>query len=223
MSRGLFLTFEGPEGAGKSTQIQLLVDRLEALGHAVELTREPGGTPVAEQIREVLIGERAEPMADVCELLLMLAGRADHVEKRIRPALEAGKLVICDRFVDSSAAYQGGARGLDPARVHELNRFVCGDCWPDLTILLDIEAEEGLRRAAAKSGRHDRIERAGLEFHRKVRARYLELAREEPGRIQVVDAAGDPEVVAGSVLAKVEAALGRAKRPPARRRAKARA
>lgn len=209
MSRGLFLTFEGPEGAGKSTQIRLLVEHLEAGGHAVELTREPGGTPVAEQIRQVLIGDHAEPMADTCELLLMLAGRADHVEKRIRPALEAGRLVICDRFVDSSAAYQGGARGLDPARIHEWNRFVCGETWPDLTILLDIEAEEGLRRAAATSGRHDRIEAAGLEFHRRVRRTYLELAAAEPGRFHLVDATGDRGAVAAAIRDRVEAELHR--------------
>lgn len=210
MSRGLFLTFEGPEGAGKSTQVRLLVDHLEAEGHPVTVTREPGGTPTAEAIREVLIGGRAQAMSDACELLLMLAGRADHVAGKIRPALEAGGVVLCDRFVDSSVAYQGGARGLDRSRIDELNRFVCGETWPDLTILLDLPPEVGLRRASIYGA--DRIEQEGLEFHRKVRQAYLDLAEGDPDRFVVLDADRDKDAVHADVRAAVDAAL----RHPAR-------
>lgn len=205
MSRGLFLTFEGPEGAGKSTQVRLLVDHLEAQGQPVTVTREPGGTPTAEAIREVLIGGRAQSMSDACELLLMLAGRADHVAGRIRPALAAGGVVICDRFVDSTVAYQGGARGLDRPRIDELNRFVCADAWPDLTILLDLAPEVGLRRASIYGA--DRIEQEGLDFHRKVRQAYLDLAEGDPERFVVVDADREKDVVQADIRAAVDAAL----------------
>jgi dTMP kinase len=207
VSRGLFLTFEGPEGAGKSTQVRLLVDHLEAQGRDVTVTREPGGTPTAEAIREVLIGGRAQSMSDTCELLLMLAGRADHVAGRIRPALEAGGVVICDRFVDSTVAYQGGARGIDRERIDELNRFVCQDAWPDLTILLDLPPEVGLRRASIYGA--DRIEQEGLEFHRRVRQAYLDLAEADPERFVVVDADREKDAVQADVRASVDAALRR--------------
>lgn len=207
MSPGLFVTFEGPEGAGKSTQIERLVGFLRDAGHDLEVTREPGGTPTAEAIREVVLGGRAQDMDDVCELLLMLAGRADHVGRRIRPALAAGKVVICDRFIDSTAAYQGGARGLDPAEIARLNRLVCGGTWPDLTVLLDLDPEQGLRRAATFG--HDRIEKAGLAFHRQVRATYLALAEAEPARFLVVDASRDVEAVQADVRAGLTPHLAR--------------
>lgn len=207
MSRGLFLTFEGPEGAGKSTQVRLLVNHLEAQGARVTVTREPGGTPTAEAIREVLIGGRAQAMSDICELLLMLAGRADHVAGRIRPALAEGQVVICDRFVDSTVAYQGGARGLDRSRIDELNRFVCEGAWPDLTILLDLPPEVGLRRASIYGA--DRIEQEGMEFHRRVRQAYLDLAESDPSRIVVVDADRDQDAVQADLRAAVDAALRR--------------
>jgi dTMP kinase len=207
VSRGLFLTFEGPEGAGKSTQVRLLVDHLEAQGQQVTVTREPGGTPTAEAIREVLIGGRAQSMSDTCELLLMLAGRADHVAGRIRPTLEDGGVVICDRFVDSTVAYQGGARGIDRERIDELNRFVCQDAWPDLTILLDLPPEVGLRRASIYGA--DRIEQEGLEFHRRVRQAYLDLADADPERFVVVDADREKDAVQADIRASVDAALRR--------------
>ncbi len=207
--RGLFLTFEGPEGGGKTTQIRMLVEHLRATGREVMTTREPGGTPTAEAIREVLLGGKAQEMSDTCELLLMLASRADHVSRKIAPALDAGKVVICDRFVDSTAAYQGGARGLDLAEIERQNRFVCQGVWPDLTLLLDIDPEIGLKRAGF-FGHHDRIEQAGIEFHRTVRSSFLRLAEAEPDRFEVLNASEKPETVHEKIRAVVEAALQKA-------------
>ncbi len=207
MSRGVFVTFEGPEGGGKSTQVRRLAAALAAQGITVLTTREPGGTPVAERIREVLLGKAAGPMAARAELLLMLAARADHVEAKIRPALAAGQVVLCDRFSDSSAAYQGGARGLDQDEVREADRFATGNLVPDLTLLLDVPPELGLARAGRKGG--DRIEAEGLAFHRKVRETFLALAAREPARFRVIDATQDEDEVFRQVEAAVEEALER--------------
>lgn len=194
---GLFVTFEGGEGSGKSTQIARLAARLRSLGADPLVTREPGGTALAEGIRELLLDRAgpstADPAADphpnrVSEALLMVAARADLVEKVIRPALAAGRIVLCDRYGDSTLAYQGGGRGLDAGMLAEWNRVATGGLVPDLTLLFDLDPELGLARRAGVSGSANRLDRESLEFHRRVRARYLELAAEEPGRWIVLDA-----------------------------------
>lgn len=202
MSTGRLITFEGPEGGGKSTQVRLLARALKERGHSVVVTREPGGTPTAERIREVLL--HSGGVSDRCELLLMLAGRADHVETHIRPALEAGKVVLCDRFLDSSAAYQGGGRGLSRSLIRTLNNFVCDDVWPDLTFLLDLDPRLGLERAGQGRLEFDRIERAGLEFHRRVRETFLEIAESEPERFHLLSASASIEDLQATILQRVE-------------------
>ena len=185
---GFFLTFEGPEGAGKSSQIKILAQHLEQRGFSVVLTREPGGTMLAEQLRDLLKHPPAgETLHDETELLLMEAARSQHVREVIAPALRAGKVVLCDRFYDSTTAYQGAARGLALAEIDHLNRFAVGDCRPQLTFLLDLAPEVGFARAKTRGGT-DRIEAAGLEFHHKVRQAFLDLARQEPERIKIINA-----------------------------------
>lgn len=186
--RGLFITLEGPEGAGKTTNRQFIADYLEAQGVEVVLTREPGGTPLAEKIRELLLTPSAETMAVDTELLLMFAARAQHIAEKIKPALARGAVVLCDRFTDATYAYQGGGRGLDIARIALLENFVQGDLRPDLTLLFDLPIEEGLRRAAAR-GRLDRFEQEHQEFFQKVRAAYLAQAHAQPERFTIIDAA----------------------------------
>lgn len=198
-ARGLFVTLEGPEGAGKTTQMGRLVAFLEAAKVPVVRTREPGGTPAAEGIRHVLIGQGAGEMDPRCELLLMLAARADHAAGKIAPALAEGRLVLCDRYMDSSVAYQGAARGLGVATVEELNAFATHGVVPDLTLVLDIDPERGLARAKARG--HDRIEAAGLAFHRKVRKAFLDLAAREPRRFVVVDGDRDEALVFADLVA----------------------
>ena len=192
MKRGFFITFEGPEGAGKSSQIQLLGAALTAAGRKVVVTREPGGTPLAEAIRNVVKGHRGdEEVHPVTELLLMEAARSQHVSQVILPALEAGSIVLCDRFYDSTTAYQGGGRGLDMETILGLNAFASLGVLPDLTILLDLAPERGFERTGRRmetQGEYDRFELEKLDFHRRVRAGFLELARREPHRIRVVDA-----------------------------------
>jgi dTMP kinase len=194
---GLFVTFEGGEGSGKSTQIARLAARLRSLGGEPVVTREPGGTALAEGIRELLLQRGGPPPSDpaadphpnrVSEALLMVAARADLVEKVIRPALAAGRAVLCDRYGDSTLAYQGGGRGLDGTMLAEWNRVATGGLVPDLTLLFDLDPEVGLARRAGVSGSANRLDRESLEFHRRVRARYLELAAAEPSRWLVVDA-----------------------------------
>ena len=192
MKRGYFITFEGPEGAGKSSQIQLLGAALTAAGREVVITREPGGTPLAEAIRNVVKGHHgAELVHPVTELLLMEAARSQHVSQVIKPALDAGKIVLCDRFYDSTTAYQGGGRGLDMETIRRMNSFAALGIAPDLTILLDLAPERGFERTGRRAetqGEYDRFELEKLDFHRRVRAVFLELARREPRRIKVVDA-----------------------------------
>ena len=196
---GKFITFEGGEGCGKSTQIRLLQAALERCGKRVLLTREPGGTPLNERLRPLIKEELEDPPVDKCELLLFLAARAQLVEKVIRPRLEAGEWVICDRFGDSTLAYQGYGRGMDLATVGELNRFACGTLKPDLTLLLDLPLEvANARRRARETGTGtvaDRIELAGGGFHERIRNGFLELQRLEPERIRLIDASGTPEEV----------------------------
>ncbi|WP_447750840.1 dTMP kinase [Pseudomonas nicosulfuronedens] len=185
---GLFITLEGPEGAGKSTNREYLAERLRERGIAVQLTREPGGTPLAERIRELLLDPSEEKMAVDTELLLVFAARAQHIAEVIRPALERGAVVLCDRFTDATYAYQGGGRGLPVERIAQLESFVQSDLRPDLTLVFDLPVEIGLSRAAAR-GRLDRFEQEGRAFFEAVRGTYLDRARAEPARYHILDAA----------------------------------
>ncbi|MFL9812308.1 dTMP kinase [Stutzerimonas sp. VN223-3] len=187
---GLFITLEGPEGAGKSTNREYLAQRFREHGLDVVLTREPGGTPLAERVRELLLAPADEPMASDTELLLVFAARAQHLAQIIRPALARGAVVLCDRFTDATYAYQGGGRGLSFQRIEQLECFVQGDLRPDLTLIFDLPVEVGLSRAAAR-GRLDRFEQEGLTFFEAVRSAYLDRAREVPQRYRVLDA-GQP-------------------------------
>lgn len=207
MRPGRFITLEGGEGAGKSTQLQIVARCLTAAGIPFLTTREPGGTSRAEAIRGLLLspGER-EPMASETELLLMFAARAQHVKQRIKPTLAAGTWVLCDRFTDATRAYQGGGRGVDLSQIDALAAWVHGDCWPDLTLLLDVPAAQGLARAEKRSAK-DRIEQEALAFFERVRAHYLAQAAAEPERFRVIDAAPAEAAVTAQVTAAVEAFL----------------
>jgi len=185
---GLFITLEGPEGAGKSTNRDYLAGHLRDRGLDVLLTREPGGTPLAERIRELLLAPSDEKMDADTELLLVFAARAQHLAKVIRPALARGAVVLCDRFTDATYAYQGGGRGLSVERIATLERFVQGGLQPDLTLLFDLPVEVGLSRAAAR-GRLDRFEQEGQAFFEAVRQAYLERAKADPQRYRLIDAA----------------------------------
>jgi dTMP kinase len=210
MSRGKFITIEGGEGVGKSTQIAALRELLAARRLEVVVTREPGGTPRAERIRELLLENSAESMPVACELLLMFAARATHIENVIRPALVRGAWVVCDRFTDASYAYQGHGRGVDAGHIAALERFVQGDLRPDLTLLLDAPVDVGGARASARNaaaGSSDRFEQEQRAFFERVRAGYLERAHTEPRRIAVVDATGTREVVAQAIRTAVETRL----------------
>ncbi|PWB35899.1 dTMP kinase [Pseudomonas sp. SDI] len=195
---GLFITLEGPEGAGKSTNREYLAEHLRRAGLDVLLTREPGGTPLAERIRELLLAPSAEAMAADTELLLVFAARAQHLAEVIRPALARGTIVLCDRFTDATYAYQGGGRGLSVERIASLEQFVQGSLRPDLTLVFDLPVEVGLSRAAAR-GRLDRFEQEGQAFFEAVRQAYLARAKAEPKRYRLVDA--------GQSLAQVQQSL----------------
>lgn len=209
MARGMFITFEGIEGCGKSTQVDLLRKHLTALGHEVLVTREPGGCPIGEKVRDILLDPGNSGMTPLTELLLYEASRAQHVAGVIRPALEAGVTVISDRFYDASTAYQGHARGLGADKVKELNLVATGGLKPDLTIVLDLPASEGLRRLGRDL---DRIESEAIDFHEKVRNGYIELARKDPDRVKVVDSSGTIEETASEVAKIVEDSLPRRRR-----------
>lgn len=202
--RGLFISFEGGEGAGKSTVLRALRDALEAEGFEVVCTREPGGTPLAERIRALLLDPSHEPAAPETELLLMFAARAQHVREVVLPALQRGAWVVSDRFTDSSYAYQGAARGLDPAFIAELERRVVG-IEPGLTLLLDLGVAHGRERTRGRDllggSSPDRIERERDEFFESVRAGFLQRAAQHPQRIRVLDASPDANQVAASALA----------------------
>jgi dTMP kinase len=184
----LFITLEGPEGAGKSTNREYLAERLRATGIDVVLTREPGGTPLAERIRELLLAPSDEPMNADTELLLVFAARAQHLAEVIRPALARGAVVLCDRFTDATYAYQGGGRGLSQERIAALEDFVQGGLRPDLTLVFDLPVEVGLARATAR-GRLDRFEQEGRTFFDAVRSTYLKRAAADPARYRLVNAA----------------------------------
>ncbi len=190
--RGLFVTFEGGEGSGKSTQLARLAALLRAHGVEPVVTREPGGTPLAEGIRALLLDPKLQP-EPIAEALLMEAARSDLVARLLRPALEAGRVVLCDRYDDSTLAYQGGGRGLDAALLATLNRAATGGLKPDLTLLYDLDPGIGLARRARAAGEPNRLDREPPEFHARVRARFLELAAAEPQRFLVLQAAQPPD------------------------------
>ena len=196
--RGLFITFEGPEGSGKSTQLRRLAARLRETRAVLE-TAEPGGTPIGMQIRRVLLDAKNMEMRPTTELLLMFAARAQNVDELILPALSRGEVVLCDRFTDSSLVYQGAARGLGAEVVYEVDRIACRGLVPDLTIVIDIETELGLERAHGRNKKtqdvETRIDEQAVGFHRKVRDAYLQLATDEPVRVKLVDGSGTEESV----------------------------
>lgn len=194
MARGMFITVEGVEGVGKSTNMQFIAARIAAAGFAVMPTREPGGTPMAEQIRDMLLRHGEEGLPDLAELLLFFAARTLHLENAIRPALAAGTWVICDRFTDASRAYQGAGRGQDMDRIDTLAKWAHGDLNPDLTVLLDAPEDIGMRRAE-KRGEIDRLESEQLSFYARVRQQYLSLADAEQERFAVIDASQPLEAV----------------------------
>jgi dTMP kinase len=199
MREGRFIVFEGPEGAGKSTQIRRLGGLLERLGHEVIVTREPGGTPVGDAIRGVLLGTGDYAMLPQTEAFLLSAGRAQHVHDVIRPALDRGAIVLCDRFADSSLAYQGGGHGMDVDDLRCLERIAVGATEPDMRILLDLPIEEGLARRHRDAGTVNRIDRADAAFHQRVRDTYLSLARSNPAGWTVINAAQPPDAVLADI------------------------
>jgi dTMP kinase len=191
---GRFITVEGGEGAGKTTQLAFIRKYLERAGYQVVLTREPGGTALGEEIRALLLGHRHDGMTPATETLLMFAARAEHLERVIRPALAAGRWVLCDRFTDATYAYQGGGRGLPPERIAVLEDWVQGELRPDLTLLFDLPVAAGLQRAGRR-GAADRFEREKADFFERVRAAYLERAWRDPDRHRIVNAARPVETV----------------------------
>lgn len=210
---GTFLTFEGPDGSGKSTQARLLAERLRSEGHGVLETVEPGGTPIGQQIRRILLDPANHDLCATTELLLMFAARAQNVEQWILPALQQGKIVVCDRFTDSSIAYQGVGRGLGWKTVLDLDRIACHGLVPDLTLCIDIDTEPGLARAHSRNRtetgkKESRLDEQSIEFHEKARAAYHELALREPRRFRLIDGHGTPETIAAKVWDEVAAFLG---------------
>ena len=203
---GYFIVFEGGEGAGKSTQEHLLAEALTDRGLTVVRTREPGGTPAGEEIRRVVLSPDFAGLDPRAEALLFAAARGEHVARVIRPALERGEVVICDRYLDSSVAYKGFARGLGPARVRDLSLWATGDLLPDLTVVLDIDPVQGLGRFEQR----DRLEAEPLSYHQQVRAAFLTMAEEDPERYLLLDARDDVDVIAAAILARVMADLGAA-------------
>ncbi len=204
----LFVTFEGGEGSGKSTAIKSLVDKLQKEGYEIVLTREPGGTPISEQIRDVILNKENTAMDPVTEALLYAASRRQHVEEKVRPALKEGKIVLCDRFLDSSLAYQGGARGLGMDLILKINEPAINGLWPDVTIFFDLKPEVGLARINANSNREvNRLDVEKMEFHQKVRASFLELAERYPDRYVIIDASKTPEEVAEEAYDALKAKL----------------
>ena len=193
--RGMFISLEGIEGCGKSTQARILYEYLSQLGNCVILTREPGGTSIAEKIRDLLLDPKNDNMARTTELFLYLASRAQHVEQVIMPALMEGKIVICERFNDATYAYQGFARGFDLNSLTDLTQIATNGLEPDLTIVLDLEVEEGLFRAEKLKNHRDRLESESLDFHNKVREVYLTIAKNNPERVKVIDANGSIDEV----------------------------
>jgi dTMP kinase len=209
VAQGRFITFEGGEGAGKSTQIRRLAARLADSGAEVVVTREPGGSPGAETIRELLVNGDADRWSPTTEALLMYAARRDHLERTVRPALERGATVLSDRFADSTRAYQGAGGKLSAEAIAQLERFALEPSdWPVLTLILDLPVAEGLKRAGARGGGEARFESKGLEFHERLRAGFLAIAEREPERCAVIDATGDIDAVAAAIWSAVSTRLG---------------
>lgn len=197
----MFITLEGPEGSGKTTAVNIACEKLEKMGYQIVRTREPGGTPIAEQIRNVILDKGNTKMDPRTEALLYAASRRQHLVEKVWPAIKEGKIVICDRYLDSSLAYQGGARGLGVDNILSINSFATENTFPDLTLLFDIEPEVGLARIAANSQREiNRLDLEKLEFHHKVRDTFLELAKRYPDRYVIIDASMEKEAVANKVL-----------------------
>lgn len=200
MKKGLFITFEGADGCGKTTQMNLLAEYLKNQGYEVVLTREPGGKGLGEKIREILLNYDGE-VSDRCESFLFLADRAQNIDTIVNPAVNSGKIVLCDRHTDSSVAYQGYGRGLDIERINLLNNLATNGRKPDLTFVFDIDTETSMKRVGKEK---DRMESAGLEFHKKVHNGYLEIAKKEPERIKVIDATKSIEEIHQEVLSYLD-------------------
>lgn len=207
MAEGRFITLEGGEGAGKSTQARRLGERLRARGKSVVSTREPGGSAGAEAIRQLLVTGGADRWSASTETLLMYAARRDHIERTIAPALARGDWVVSDRFADSTRAYQGAAGGASGSLIQALERYVLGETRPDLTLILDLPVEAGLARAASRAHAETRFEQKGVEFHRRLREGFLAIARVESDRCAVIDAQAPPDEVEAAIWAAVEARL----------------
>lgn len=204
---GHFITFEGGEGTGKTTQIKALCERLEAAGLEVVQTREPGGSPGAEAIRDLLVKGDTGRWHPSTEAQLHYAARNEHLERVIRPALERGAVVLCDRFSDSTMAYQGMVQGLGETRVKALDDLVVGTTQPDLTLVFDLDSRAGLARAATRAGDEDRYERMGTDFHRKLRDAFLQIAKDHPERCVVIDASGSIAAVSDAIWETVQQRL----------------
>lgn len=197
----MFITIEGPEGSGKTTATNKVIEELTKRGYDVVRTREPGGTPISEQIRNVILDKENTAMDPRTEALLYAAARRQHLVEKVWPLTREGKIVICDRYIDSSLAYQGGARGLGIQNIIDINMFATENTWPDLTLLFDIEPELGLARISANAAREvNRLDLEKLEFHKKVRETFLELAKSQPNRFVVIDASKSQEEVASAAL-----------------------
>ncbi len=200
MTQGLFITFEGPDGCGKTTQMNLLAQYFEKKGKRVVLTREPGGKGLGEKVREILLNYDGE-VSDRCESFLFLADRAQNIDIIVKPAVKQGEIVLCDRHIDSTVAYQGYGRGLDINEINMLNNLATGGKKPDLTLVFDVDVETSMKRVGKEK---DRMESAGIEFHNRVRNGYLELATQEPDRIKVLDATKTIEEIHEKVIEIIE-------------------
>ncbi len=211
---GIFITFEGIEGCGKTTQIKLLDDELREMGFPTVLTREPGGTPISERIRAILLDPASSKISPKTELLLYAAGRNQHIYEVISPAISSEKIVLCDRYADATTAYQGAARDIAPEIIESVHRIATDGLMPDLTILLDCDVEVGLSRAIKRnseesiSGSGDRFEREKIEFHQRVREGYLKISSLEPARVKVFDATEEPSVIHSKILSEVKRKIG---------------
>lgn len=197
----MFITLEGPEGSGKTSAVKYAVEQLEKMGYQIVQTREPGGTPIAEQIRNVILDKNNKAMDPRTEALLYAASRRQHLVEKVWPSLKEGKIVICDRFLDSSLAYQGGARGLGIDEVLQINLFATENTWPDLTLLFDLDPEIGLARIEANSTREvNRLDLENIKFHRLVRNTFLDLAKRYPNRFVIIDASKSQKEVGEETL-----------------------
>ena len=204
----MFITIEGPEGSGKTTATNKVIEELTRMGYDVVRTREPGGTPISEQIRNVILDKENTAMDPRTEALLYAAARRQHLVEKVWPLTKEGKIVVCDRYIDSSLAYQGGARGLGIDNIININMFATENTWPDLTLLFDIEPELGLARISANAAREvNRLDLEKLDFHKKVRNTFLELAKSQPNRFVIIDASKSQEEVAKTALNAILARL----------------